>query len=352
MQNILFSWLFLFYVYNYAFGQHLNISFDIEKKLGIKYIKITENYTTKTKTYPATVVDNPLLSFDVSVASDGIVEQVFVKQGDRVKKGTILVKVYSPRIAELQSNIQMAKIKLKTAKDILEREEMLYKEEVIPYTRFYSAKIEYERAKGEFEALKRALASFGEVEGNSIILRSKVDGFVAESMAVRGMPVSVGDSIMKIHSHKVLWVESMVPFEDTKYIKVGDKAFVINPEGKKIEGKVILINHEIDPKTARNMVRVEVKNPSEIIKPNMFVNVEFPVSKVEGIFVPSQAVIQKDGKNYVFVKSADKISPREVKVGVTYGRETQILKGLKSGEEVVIDGVIFLKSHFFGGGGE
>lgn len=305
-----------------------------------------------TKTYPATVVDNPLLSFDVAVAVDGIVEQVFVKQGDMVRRGTQLVKIYSPKVAELQSNIQMARVKLKTARDVLEREEMLYKEEVIPYSRFYGAKIEHERAKGELEALQKALSSFGEVQGNSIIVRSKVDGFVAESKAVRGMPVGVGDSIMKIHSHKVLWVEAMVPFEDTKYLKVGDKAFVINPEGKKIEGKIILINHEIDPKTSRNMVRVEVKNPGDLIKPNMFVNAEFQLSKTEGIFIPAQAVVSKDGKSYVFVKSSGKIFPREVKTGVKSGREIQILSGLKPGEEVVAEGAIFLKAHFFGGSGE
>lgn len=149
-----FIFLYLLIFLSFSFGQ-VSPSTDTTQKLGVKFVKVRQQSVWLTKTYPAIVVDNPLLSFDVSVATDGIVEQVFVKQGDRVKKGTILVKVYSPKIAELQSNIQMAKIKLKTAKDILEREEMLYKEEVIPYTRFYSAKIEYERAKGEFEALKK-----------------------------------------------------------------------------------------------------------------------------------------------------------------------------------------------------
>lgn len=335
-----------------VFAQNVEVDPSIEKKLGIKYLKTTHSSTVGSKTYPATVVDNPLLSFEVSVPVEGIIEQVFVKQGDKVKKGSILVKVYSPKIAELQSNIQMTKVKLKTAKDVLEREEMLYKEEVIPYSRFFSAKIEYERVKGELEALQKAIASFGEVEGNSIIVRSKTDGFVAESMAIKGMPVNNGDSIMKIHSHKVLWVEAMVPFEDTKHIKVGDKAFVINPEGKMLEGKVILINHELDQKTARNMVRIEVKNPGESIKPNMFVNVELPVLKRTGLFIPSQAVVYRDNKSYVFVKNLNKIHIREVKTGTKLGGEVQIVDGLKAGEEVVVDGVIFLKSHFFGGGGE
>lgn len=71
--------------------------------------------------------------------------------------------------------------------------------------------IDYEKAKGELEALQKALRSYGEVKGNSLMLRSKVDGFIAESKVVRGMPVNTGESLMKVHSHRILWVEVMFP---------------------------------------------------------------------------------------------------------------------------------------------
>lgn len=341
--------LFILFSFSVSFGKSISISPEVQKKLGIKTLKVEFITATESKVYPATVLDNPMLSFDVSSPVDGIIEKVFVKQGDVVKKGSILLKVYSPQIANIQSSIQMAKVKLKTAQDTLEREEMLYREEVIPYSRFYGAKIEYERAKGELDALYKALNSYGEVDGNSILIRSKVDGFVAESKAINGMPITLGESVMRVHSHRLLWVEAMVPFDEIKYIKVGGKGYIINPEGKKVEGIITLINHEIDPKTSKNMVRLEVKSPQNILKPNMFVNVEIPLAKREGLLLPKHAVVIMGGKSFVFVKEKDRVSLREVRIN-TAGDKVEITSGLKEGEEVITQGVIFLKAQFFGSG--
>ncbi|MEZ0322970.1 MAG: efflux RND transporter periplasmic adaptor subunit [Hydrogenothermaceae bacterium] len=342
--------LFVLFLFSNLYSQEIVLTKDVEVKLNLKTLKVRNTQEVWTKTYQAKVVENPTLSFEVSSPVDGIIEKVFVKQGDILKKGDVVVKIYSPQIASIQSNILMAKVRLKTAQDVLQREEMLYREEVIPYSRFYSAKIEYEKAKGELNALIKALKSYGEIEGNSIILRSKVDGFVAESKAINGMPVTIGNSIMRIYSRRILWVEAMVPFEDTQFIKVGQKANVINPEGKKVEGKITLINQEIDPKTSRNLVRVEVYNPGEVIKPNMYVNVEIPISSEKGLVIPYSAVVNHNGKNFVFVKQSSKAVLREVKLGKKFNDDVKVISGLKEGEEIFIDGVIFLKAKMFGRG--
>ncbi|MCX7738743.1 MAG: efflux RND transporter periplasmic adaptor subunit [Hydrogenothermaceae bacterium] len=339
----------IFILFHLSTAKTITLSPDVEKKLNIKTIKAQVKTFKDVKVYPGTVLDNPILSFDVSSPVEGIVENVYVKQGDGVKNGYILIRVYSPQIASLKSNIEIAKVRLKTALDTLEREQMLYREEVIPYSRFYSAKIDYEKAKGELEALQKALRSYGEVEGNSLILRSKVDGFIAESKVIRGMPVNTGDSLMKVHSHRILWVEVMVPFEDVKKVKVGSKVYVVNPEGRRIEGTITLINHEIDPKTSRNMVRVEVKNPGNVIKPNMFINVEIPVLIREGIVLPRQSILSVNGKSYIFLKERNSITLRQVSVS-QFGDSVEVKSGINEGEEVVTEGVIFLKAQFFGSG--
>lgn len=343
--------LLILFPFCLAYSKSITIDKDIEMKLNLKTIKVDQDVVKDSKVYPGMVYDNPSISFDVSTPVDGIVESVYVRQGDVVKKGTILIKVYSPTIADIQANIEMAKVKLKAAEDVLEREQMLYREEVIPYSRYYSAKIDYERAKGELDALLKAKRSYGEVvEGRFIVVRSPIDGFVAYSKAIRGMAITVGDTVMNIHSHNVLLVEGMVPYEDTKFLRVGQNAFVINPEGIKVEGKITLINHEIDPKTSRNMVRIEVRNPKELIKPNMFVNVEFPIHLDKGIYVPQQALVNVDGKNFVFVKQSGKAYLREVKVGKRVKDSVEIVSGLKPKEEVFVQGVIFLKAQLLGGG--
>ncbi len=344
--------LFIFFYLSITFAQEISVNPEIKSKIGIKTTVVKYEEVSIYQTYPAVVNEDPTLSFSVSSPVDGIVEYLYVKQGDSVKKGQILMTVYSPKIADIQANIEMAKVKLNTAKQVLDREEILYKEEVIPYVRYYNAKIEYEKALGELNSLKKMLSSYGEIKGNSVILRSKTNGFVADIKVIKGSPVNVGQQIMLIHSHERLWVIAQIPFKDVQNVKVGQTVYVITPTTKKIKGVLNYINHEIDPKTRRNDVRIVVENVGNVLKPNLFVNVEIPVSSIKGLVVPSSAVFVENGKEYCFVKNKDKFVLREIKTGQKDEKYTVVLSGIKEGEEVAYTGVIFLRSSVFGGAGE
>ena len=339
-------------LFSFSFSQEVVVSKDKAEKLGIKTVVAKYKEYSLTKTYPAVVNEDPTLSYSVSSSVDGIVENLYVKQGDHVKKGQVLLTVYSPKIADIQANIEMAKVKVDTARQVLDREEMLYKEEVIPYVRYYNAKIEYQKAVGELNALRKILSSYGEIKGNSVILRSKVNGFIADLKVIKGSPVNVGQEIMYIHSHERLWVIAQLPFQDAQNLKIGQKVYIKTPTGKKVEGILTYINHEIDPKTRRNDVRIVVNNVGDLLKPNLFVDVEIPISSVKGLVIPSSSVFKENGKDYCFVKVGDKFVLREVQIGSRDDKETVILSGIKEGETVVYSGVIFLRSSVFGGGGE
>ncbi|WP_028950001.1 efflux RND transporter periplasmic adaptor subunit [Sulfurihydrogenibium subterraneum] len=339
-------------LFSFSFSQEVVVSKDKAEKLGIKTVVAKYKEYSLTKTYPAVVNEDPTLSYSVSSSVDGIVENLYVKQGDLVKKGQVLLTLYSPKIVDIQANIEMAKVKVDTARQVLDREEMLYKEEVIPYVRYYNAKIEYQKAVGELNALRKILSSYGEIKGNSVILRSKINGFIADLKAIKGSPVNVGQEIMYIHSHERLWVIAQLPFQDAQNLKLGQKVYIKTPTGKKVEGILTYINHEIDPKTRRNDVRIVVNNVGDLLKPNLFVDVEIPVSSVKGLVIPSSSVFKENGKDYCFVRVGDKFVLREVQIGSRDDKETVILSGIKEGEEVVYSGVIFLRSSVFGGGGE
>ncbi|WP_297886973.1 efflux RND transporter periplasmic adaptor subunit [Sulfurihydrogenibium sp.] len=344
--------ILVFLILSLTFAQEVQVNSQIQKKIGIKTIPAKYQEVSVYQTYPAVVNEDPTLSFSVSSSVDGIVDSLYVKQGDFVKKGQILLTVYSPKIADIQANIEMAKVKVSTAKQVLDREEILYKEEVIPYVRYYNAKIEYEKALGELNALKKMLNSYGEIKGNSVVLRSKTTGFVADIKVVKGSPVNIGEQIMLIHSHERLWVVAQVPFKDVERLKVGQTVFVITLTGKKIKGTLSYINHEIDPKTRRNDVRVVVENVGNFLKPNLFVSVEIPVSSMRGLVIPSSAVFVENGKEFCFVKNNDKFVLRKIKTGQKDEKYAVVLSGLREGEEVAYTGVVFLRSSIFGGAGE
>ena len=344
--------LFILFLFSFSAAQQIILKPEIEKKIDLKTEKVKAGKVYEYQIFPAVVNEDPTLSYAVSSSVEGIAEKVYVKLGDHVKKGQVLLSVYSPTIANLKANIEMAKVRLQTAKQVLEREENLYKEEVIPFARYQTAKIEYEKSLGEYQALKKALSSYGEVKGNSIIIRSKANGFVADIKVVNGNPVNVGEELIKIHSHERLWIIAQLPFEITKDLKIGQKVVVISPLNKEIIGTLSLIYHEIDPKTRRNDIRIIVKNVEDSLKPNLFVNVKIPIKSTEGVLVPSKAVFQEKGKHYCFVKSDNKAVLREIKISEKVGDFYKVISGLKEGEDVITNGLIFLRTQAFGGAGE
>jgi len=98
------------------------------KDLGIKLETVRRDYVGRTIKAPAEVKENPLLSATVTSPVEGIVKEIFVKEGDRVKKGDTIALIYSPRIVELKADLEIAEVKLETAKRIYERDKQLYEQ--------------------------------------------------------------------------------------------------------------------------------------------------------------------------------------------------------------------------------
>ncbi|MDQ7055321.1 MAG: efflux RND transporter periplasmic adaptor subunit [Persephonella sp.] len=226
-----------------------------------------------------------------------------------------------------------------------EREKKLYQSEIIPYGRYFQAKVNYENAKGKLEALTESLKAYGEIDGHLLVLKSDIDGYVAKQNVVLGDSVDINKLIFRIHSHEKLWVVAMVPVKDTKFFSKGLKVEVISPLGK-TKGTVDFISHKVDPETKRNDVRIIGDNSNDTLKPNMFVDVLIKSKKIKGIFIPESSVVIKDNSHFVFVKKGEHVEPVEVFLGEKIDGYYRVIEGVKTGDQIIIKGVSFLKSRF------
>lgn len=322
--------------------QTIKIEEETERKLDIKFYTVKSEREKEEIKLPARVSEHPDLVAEVHPPLSGIVKKLFVKEGDKVKKGAPLALIYSPQIAELQAQIRVIKVKMQTAQQTLEREETLYKEGVIPYARYYGAKIEYERIKGEYEALVENLKSFGEVVGDSILVRSPIEGYIAEQKVFTGSGVDTSKEMFKIHSHEKLWVYAYASPYEVEKIKKGMKGYVLW-QGKKLEGIVDYISHEVDQNTKRVAVRILVENKNDILRPGVMTDALIELGEIKGIWIPAQAVQELRGDNVVFVKVPQGFEVRKVKVIKKIGDKI-LVEGLKEGEQIAITGIIFLKT--------
>ncbi|WP_457623331.1 efflux RND transporter periplasmic adaptor subunit [Persephonella sp.] len=318
---------------------------DIIKKLNIKWETVKQREVSVKKRFPAVVKDDLSLSEAVYSPVDGLVKKLFVKEGDPVKAGQKLALIYSPEIKRLIADIKMTEIRVKNLKAVYEREKKLYESELIPYGRYFDAKINYENALGELEALKESLQAYGEIEGVYLVLKAHIDGYVAVQNVVLGDSVNLDKQIFKIHSHEKLWVVAYVPVQDTVLFDKGNTVEIISPLGK-TKGTVDFISHKVDPETKRNGVRIIGDNSNDTLKPNMFVDVLIKKDKIKGLFIEDRSVVLKDGKFYVFIYDHGHVEPVEVILGEKIDGHYRVIDGINEGDQIIVEGVSFLKSRF------
>ena len=109
-------------------------------------------------------------------------------------------------------------------------------------------------------------------------------------------------------------------------------------------GKVYRVSPVVNTQTRSAAIEILADNSSGRLKSGMFSEVKLVTGASDGaLAVPSAAVVEDNGKTYVFVPAGANASRREVKTGLTNGDYTQITSGLKKGDDVITFGLYGLK---------
>ena len=145
----------------------------------------------------------------------------------------------------------------------------------------------------------------------------------------------------------MVWVEADVYESELAAIRVGDAATVTVAAypGERFAGRAIYINPYVDDKTRTTKVRVQLANRGGRLKPGMYANVELKSRGRSGLIVPTNAVLDSGIEQVVFVALGDGLfQPRKVEIGRRLGASTEILEGLKEGDQVATGASFFLDS--------
>ena len=100
-----------------------------------------------------------------------------------------------------------------------------------------------------------------------------------------------------------------------------------------------------DPSSRTLKIRLETENPGFILRPDMFVDVDLPVSLPSAVVLPAQAVVYSGERKMVFISKGNGLfEPRMIETGWHFGDEVEVVKGLEPGELVVISGNFLVDS--------
>ena len=133
---------------------------------------------------------------------------------------------------------------------------------------------------------------------------------------------------------------------DLALVHVGDTATVnAGDGGAPLTGTVTNVGSVVNPDTRSVSARIEVNNPDDALKRQMYVQVQIQSrQQYRGLLIPVSAVLRNDENlPYVYVLAADgSYARRSVTLGQRVGNRIVIPEGLQTGDKVVVDGSIFL----------
>lgn len=171
-------------------------------------------------------------------------------------------------------------------------------------------------------------------------------GFVMAKNLSPGQRFDKGTEILKIADLSRVWVLADIFGDQADFVKAGATVRVRAPErAREYTGRISAVQPLFDETTRTLKFRIELDNPGFVLKPGMFVDVDFPVSLPEAVTVPSDAVVDGGLRRTVFVDRGNGyFEPRRVETGWHMGDRVQIVKGLMAGERVVVSGSFLLDS--------
>ena len=180
-----------------------------------------------------------------------------------------------------------------------------------------------------------------------IRITAPAEGFVLARNVSIGQKFQRGDELYRIADLRRVWILADVFGPDADYVRPGMDVEVSLP------GRVRVLRAKIsqdvlpqfDGARQSLQVRLELDNPQYLLRPDMFVDVEVPITFPSAIAVPVEAVLDSGVKKTVFVeRSAGVFEPRLVETGWRSGGTVEIVKGLSSGERIVVSGTFLLDS--------
>lgn len=179
-------------------------------------------------------------------------------------------------------------------------------------------------------------------------LRSPISGVIAELGVREGMTVAAGAALFRIVDLSTVWVNAEVPEAQAGWLVPGSRVEARVPAFPEqvFVGRVGAILPDVDRTTRTLRARIELANPGTRLKPGMFANVSLAGGAGKPVvLVPSEAVIRTGERSLVMLaESGGRFRRQDVEVGIESGASTEIRKGLKAGDKVVLSGQFLLDS--------
>lgn len=334
---------------------------DDLKKAQVRTVHVDMKETSSTLRVPGIVNPDEYREVHVTPLVGGIVRQVPVVLGDHVRRGQPMAVIFSSDLADAETGYLAMSAELEADHKKLERTEKLVnlgaasrqeEEDVAAdhaaHEAHVQAALEKLKLLGATDSQVAALKKAEQIDANFSV-PAPINGIVLTRTANLGLVTNMSQELFTVADLSTVWVMASINEKDFSVIHAGTTAAVTAPAypGRVWKGRVVYIQPQVDPNTRTAQARIEVANPDEDLRLDMYMDVAFMSATGKGLAVPESAVQAIGEKQYVFLPVSDSdgsFAVREVKLGPASNGFYPVLDGLKLNDEVVKDGSFILKA--------
>jgi RND family efflux transporter MFP subunit len=177
-------------------------------------------------------------------------------------------------------------------------------------------------------------------------ITSPIDGIVLERSISPMQRFDKGAELYRIADLTKVWILADLFGDEARLLVPGTRVKVTVRElSKTLYAQVSQAPALFDPASRTLKLRLEADNPALVLRPDMFVDLEFNAKVPAGLSVPQEAVLDSGLRKIVYVETSDGVfEPRPVETGAAYGGSITVARGLTVGDNIVVSGNFLIDS--------
>lgn len=289
---------------------------------------------------------------EVRARVTGLIERQLYREGERVRAGARLFAIerapFEIALAQAKASLAQDQARIEQARREAQRLKPLAEQQAISQREYDEAASALQLAQASVLA-GRARVREAELNLSYTSVSSPITGLTGRAEKSEGSLVSpTGDSLLtRITQTDPIWVRFSFSEAEQGLLRSGKARVVrmLGADGKPMgaEGKLNFAGSTVDARLGTVQLRAEFANPELTVLPGQFVKAQVQAGEEQAFLVPQAAMVNSDQGRSVWTVRDGKATPTPVETGSWLGNDWVVRKGLKEGDQVIVDNLLKLR---------
>ena len=278
---------------------------------------------------------------------EGVIEEIFVKVGGRVKQGDPLFKTrqdnYQRRLEEAKAALNLAEIRSVQSHRNFKNARELARNRNISKTRLDDIETAYQISNAVVDQSEAAFKTAKQYYADTVVT-APFDGSITSKNVDEGVYLSNrfsmggASAVVRIQEISVVAAIVQTPEKNLGLLSLGQSATItVEGHNKKFDSYIYILNDRVDPQTRTVEMRLPIANENYAIKPGQFVQAKILLPSRAVIAIDRKALVQINSITSVFVLKDSIVRLIPINIRSISPDKVEVIEGLREGDMVILN---------------